>query len=102
MLQKSRPPRVPGTAVFLTSDPDVAPSALLHNLKHNHVLHERNVIVTVNVATTPRVPDDERVSDRAARATTSSGCGSPSATWSSRTCRRRWRSRRKDGLSSRS
>ena len=40
MLKKSTPARAPGTAVFLTSDPDVAPSALLHNLKHNHVLHE--------------------------------------------------------------
>ena len=60
MLKKSRPARAPGTAVFLTSDPDLAPSALMHNLKHNHVLHDRNVIVTVTVATTPRVPDDER------------------------------------------
>ena len=40
MLKKSQPARAPGTAVFLTSDPDVAPSALLHNLKHNNVLHE--------------------------------------------------------------
>jgi KUP system potassium uptake protein len=62
MLKKSSPVRAPGAAVFLTSDPDVAPSALLHNLKHNHVLHSRNVIVTVSSATTPRIPDDERVS----------------------------------------
>ena len=47
---------LPGTAVFLTSDPEVAPSALMHNLKHNNVLHARNVIVTVNVATTPQCP----------------------------------------------
>jgi KUP system potassium uptake protein len=60
MLKKSRVARVPGTAVFLTSDPDLAPSALMHNLKHNHVLHERNVVVTVKVTTTPRVPDAER------------------------------------------
>jgi KUP system potassium uptake protein len=61
MLRKSHPARAPGTAVFLTSDPDSAPAALLHNLKHNHVLHDRNVIVTVGVATRPRVPDGERV-----------------------------------------
>ena len=47
MLKKSEPARVPGCAVFLTSDPDGAPSALLHNLKHNRVLHARNIIVTV-------------------------------------------------------
>jgi KUP system potassium uptake protein len=40
-----KPPHtVPGTAVFLASDPDFAPTALLHNLKHNKVLHEHNVI----------------------------------------------------------
>ncbi|MFO1207671.1 MAG: potassium transporter Kup [Amaricoccus sp.] len=61
MLKKSKPAQAPGTAVFLTSDPEVAPSALLHNLKHNYVLHSRNVIVTVTVATTPRVPDSERL-----------------------------------------
>ena len=60
MLKKSHPARVPGTAVFLTSDPDSAPAALMHNLKHNHVLHDRNVIVTVNAATTPRVSDEDR------------------------------------------
>ena len=61
MLKKSKPAQAPGTAVFLTSDPDVAPSALLHNLKHNHVLHSRNVIVTVLVTTMPRVPDADRL-----------------------------------------
>jgi KUP system potassium uptake protein len=61
MLKKSRPRSVPGTAVFLTSDPDSAPAALMHNLKHNHVLHDRNVIVTVAVATTPRVHDADRL-----------------------------------------
>jgi len=52
---------VPGTAVFLTSDPDMAPAALTHNLKHNYVLHARNLIVTVVVANTPYVADEERV-----------------------------------------
>jgi KUP system potassium uptake protein len=57
-----RPPhRAPGTAIFLTSDPDVAPVALMHNLKHNKVLHEKNVILTVNTAETPRVKEDDRI-----------------------------------------
>ncbi len=60
MLQKSTVVRAPGTAVFLTSDPDIAPSALMHNLKHNSVLHARNLIVTVTVATTPTVQDGDR------------------------------------------
>jgi KUP system potassium uptake protein len=61
MLERSPPHRVPGTAVFLTGDPDHAPTALLHNLKHNKVLHERNVVLTVEYAETPRVPLEERV-----------------------------------------
>ena len=62
MLEKSPPHRVKGTAVFLTSDPDTAPAALLHNLKHNKVLHEKNVILTVNSEDVPRVEDEDRVS----------------------------------------
>nr|WP_245449482.1 potassium transporter Kup [Chelatococcus asaccharovorans] len=61
MLEKSPPHRVKGTAVFLTSDPDTAPSSLLHNLKHNKVLHEKNVVLTVRTADTPRVSNGERV-----------------------------------------
>ncbi len=61
MLQKSPPHRVKGTAVFLTSDPETAPAALLHNLKHNKVLHEKNVILTVRAVDTPRVSEEERV-----------------------------------------
>ncbi len=60
-IEKKPPHIVPGTAVFLTSDPEFAPSALLHNLKHNKVLHEKNVVLTVITADTPRVPEDERV-----------------------------------------
>jgi KUP system potassium uptake protein len=61
-LLKARPPhRVTGTAVYLTADPDRAPGALLHNLKHNRVLHERNVILTVETTDTPRVADEDRV-----------------------------------------
>ena len=60
-LEKKPPHVVPGTAVFLTSDPEFAPTALMHNLKHNKVLHEHNVILTIVTADTPRVPEDERV-----------------------------------------
>src|SRR5579871_6290341 len=56
MLEKSKPVRVPGTAVFLTNDPTSAPSSLMHNLKHNKVLHERVVLLNVRAETTPRVP----------------------------------------------
>ncbi len=52
-LMLAPPVRVPGTAVFLTSDPGVVPHALLHNLKHNKVLHERNVFLTVQTLTVP-------------------------------------------------
>ncbi len=61
MLAKSKPVGVPGTAVFLTSDPDVAPSALMHNIKHNRVLHAQNLIVRVAVDTSPNVPDADRL-----------------------------------------
>ena len=60
-LSKKKPTIVPGTAVFLTSDIQGAPTALLHSLKHYKVLHEHNVILTVLTADTPRVPDDEKV-----------------------------------------
>jgi KUP system potassium uptake protein len=59
---EAKPPHiVPGTAVFLTSTPEFVPTALLHNLKHNKVLHEHNVILTIEFAETPRVPEAERV-----------------------------------------
>jgi KUP system potassium uptake protein len=61
-MLKARPPhRVPGTAIYLTSDSDVAPVALMHNLKHNKVLHERNVILTVQTVDEPRVAEGERL-----------------------------------------
>ena len=60
-LEKKPPHVVPGTAVFLTSDPQFAPTALLHNLKHNKVLHEHNVVLTIVTADTPRVPEADRV-----------------------------------------
>jgi len=55
------PTRVEGTAIFLVSDPDAVPHALLHNLKHNKVLHKRNVILTVDTLETPYADFDERV-----------------------------------------
>src|SRR4051794_18100620 len=60
-LEKKPPHIVSGTAVFLTSEPAFAPTALLHNLKHNKVLHEHNVILTIITTDTPRVREDERV-----------------------------------------
>ena len=53
--------RVPGTAVFMTSAADGVPHALLHNLKHNKVIHERVVLLTVKIADVPFVPDDRRL-----------------------------------------
>jgi KUP system potassium uptake protein len=53
--------RVPGTAVFLTNNLDVVPRALLHNLKHNRVLHERVVTLRVITEDVPRVPPSDRV-----------------------------------------
>ncbi|MEH2627884.1 KUP system potassium uptake protein [Bradyrhizobium sp. AZCC 1719] len=60
-LEKRPPHIVKGTAVFLTSDPSFVPTALMHNLKHNKVLHEHNVILTIETAQTPRVDVSERV-----------------------------------------
>jgi KUP system potassium uptake protein len=53
-------PKVPGTAVFLTPATDGAPSAMLHNLKHNHVMHERNILLTVVVEDKPYVTKGNR------------------------------------------
>lgn len=60
-LEAKPPHRVPGTAVFLTGDPLAAPTSLLHNLKHNRVLHERNLILSIRSADIPRVANSERV-----------------------------------------
>ena len=60
-LEAKPPHRVPGTAVFLTADPNAAPTALMHNLKHNKVLHERNILLTIKTADTPRVLNSERI-----------------------------------------
>ena len=60
-LTKREPTIVPGTAVFLTSDIEEAPTALLHSLKHYKALHERNAILTVETSSAPRVPDEEKL-----------------------------------------
>ncbi|MDV6329763.1 potassium transporter Kup [Asticcacaulis sp. 201] len=62
MLKKRPPHRVAGTAIFLTSDAESAPVALMHNLKHNKVLHEKNIILTVKTVGVPRVAEGNRVS----------------------------------------
>ena len=64
-LDAKPPHRVPGTAIFLTGNPEGAPTALLHNLKHNKIIHERNIIMTIRTEQTPRVPPAQRVDDRA-------------------------------------
>ncbi|WP_081988129.1 potassium transporter Kup [Sphingomonas sp. 37zxx] len=53
--------RVAGTAVFMTSTPEGVPHALLHNLKHNKVLHDRVILLTVKIVDVPYVSDDSRV-----------------------------------------
>ncbi|WP_224361685.1 potassium transporter Kup [Hyalangium versicolor] len=55
------PLRVPGTAVFMTGNPEGSPPALLHNLKHNKVLHEQVVLLTILAEDVPHVPSEERV-----------------------------------------
>jgi KUP system potassium uptake protein len=60
-LERKPPQRVPGTAVFFTSDPTCAPTAMMHSLKHYKVLHEKNVILTIEHAPVPRVDLSERV-----------------------------------------
>src|SRR5690606_7629860 len=60
-LFREPPRRVPGTAVFLTATPVAVPHAMLHNLYHNKVLHEREVFLTVQVKDVPWLPPEERV-----------------------------------------
>jgi KUP system potassium uptake protein len=60
-LAAKPPHRTAGTAIFLTSEPEQAPLALLHNLKHNRVLHAQNIILTVRTAATPRVDEATRL-----------------------------------------
>ena len=60
-LARRAPVRVPGTAVFMTSDVTIAPAVLLHHLKHNKVLHERVILMSVVTREIPQVPEQERI-----------------------------------------
>ncbi len=60
-VARSHPPRVLGTAVFMTSDPEGAPLVLLHHLKHNKVLHQHVILFSVLVANVPEIPESERI-----------------------------------------
>jgi len=60
-IKPGHPERVDGTAVFMTANPDLVPAALLHNLKHNKVLHERVVLMKIDTCDIPHVPDDQRL-----------------------------------------
>jgi KUP system potassium uptake protein len=60
-VERRKPPRVAGTAVFMTSSAEGVPVVLLHHLKHNKVLHEQVVLMSILTEEVPEVPDDERV-----------------------------------------
>jgi KUP system potassium uptake protein len=63
-LRPDRPARVPGTAIDMTAEVNNVPAALLHNMKHNKVLHERTVLMTVQTADVPRMPEANRLEIR--------------------------------------
>ena len=75
--------------MFLTSDPNFVPTALLHNLKHNKVLHEHNVILTIETAQTPHVDPTERVRMENISEKFST-VDSASVSWNRRMSRRHW------------
>jgi KUP system potassium uptake protein len=60
-LKYGGPQRVPGTGIFMTTRPDGVPRAMLHNLLHNKVLHERVILLNVNIQDIPHVAEDERM-----------------------------------------
>lgn len=60
-IQEHPPHRVPGTAIFMNGDPSGIPRALLHNLKHNRILHDRVILMTVETEEIPYVPEDHRI-----------------------------------------
>jgi len=60
-ISKSKPHRVPGTAIFMVPHEKITPLALLHNLKHNKVMHERVVLMNMSIVEKPFVPDNERI-----------------------------------------
>jgi KUP system potassium uptake protein len=60
-IAASGPVRVPNTAIFMTVNPDAVPKALLHNIKHNQVLHERIIVLTIVIQDIPRVPREDYI-----------------------------------------
>jgi len=66
-LKKLAPTRISGTAVFMTGDPHGTPSALLQNIKHNKVLHERVVLLTIQTGEVPHIPLGDRLSLKSLR-----------------------------------
>ncbi|MFI4987351.1 MAG: potassium transporter Kup [Alphaproteobacteria bacterium] len=63
-IRPGHPERIPGTAIFMTGNIDQVPAAMLHNLKHNKVLHERVVLMTVHTEDIPRVSEEQRLAIR--------------------------------------
>jgi len=63
-LRPDRPARVPGTAIYMTAQVNNVPAALLHNMKHNKVIHDRTVLMTVQTADVPRMPEADRLEIR--------------------------------------
>lgn len=61
MLERDPPHIVDGTAIFLTSDPEHAPETMMQNLKHNQILHAKNIILTISISQIPRVPLEHRI-----------------------------------------
>ena len=87
-------PRVPGTAVFMTANPEGTPIALLHNLKHNKVLHERNLILTILTDEVPQVDAAKRSGSREAGGRDFTASSPTTASWRSPMCPNCWRARR--------
>ena len=84
VVTTSPPLRVPGTAVFMTAQPQGTPPALAHNLRHNKVLHEHVIVLTVTTAQTPTVPPIS-VSRRTRWGTAFSMCVRSTGSWRTRT-----------------
>ena len=66
-VEQTRPPRAPGTAVFLTPNVEGTPASLVLNFRHNHVLHEEIVLLTVVTEEVPEIPEDKRVASQRLR-----------------------------------